>query len=61
MKKSRPIVMFPEPALRKRIDDFRLESGMPYAEIARRAVDQYLESKERCDTHKRKDQHAIRP
>jgi len=40
--KNRPITAFPTDDLRKRIDDYSRDSGVPIAEIVRRALDKYV-------------------
>lgn len=40
--RNRPITAFPDPELRKRVDDYHRETGVPISEIVRRALDQYI-------------------
>jgi Ribbon-helix-helix protein, copG family len=43
----RPIVAHPTAELRKRLESYSKDSGVSVSEIVRRALDEYLKSKEK--------------
>lgn len=48
--KNRPVAAFPTAELRKRIDDYHRETGVPISEIVRRALDQYVPKQPKPET-----------
>jgi predicted DNA-binding protein len=51
--KNRPITAFPTDELRKRIDDYSRETGVPISEIVRRALDEYISRNEKPKSTRR--------
>ncbi len=48
--RNRPITAFPTDDLRKRIDDYSRETGIPISEIVRRALDKYVPRQSQPET-----------